>query len=267
MGALNNCVTRSITNNNINYSSLFPEGTRKYLESTNEVGDIANMAKGIGGYNMSLENLFHEGNRSSILANFADIDTGNISLGYLTDFLNERGVKDIINVDEFLSSDETIDVLQSTLSQAVSNNLDVMQKLKNGEILTMNDQYKQLVGDNLNEKTQQWSKGISDAVNTVTSVGENVKGLLNQNFDQAWKNPHQVTNKLQNITNTMNNMMMKIQARDKKRNDQIVQAFSESEEVQEMKRYLTQRWEYLEKLTKQDYAKQKEEVNKLSVNI
>lgn len=267
MNALNNCVTRSITNNNINYSSLFPEETRKYLEAANSAGDIVNMAKGIGGYNMSLENLFHEANRSSILDNFANINTDDISLGYLTDFLNERGISDIIDTDKYLSSNETIDTLKNTISKAVSNNNDIIDKLGKGEILSMNDQYKQIASEKLNEKTQEWAKRISDKVNAVTGIGQNAKGLLNTDFSKAWKDPHEITNKLQNITGTMKNMFMKEQAKKKKENNQMKQAFSMSDELIQTKNYLKERWEYLEKLTKQEYSTQKEEVNNLSINI
>lgn len=271
MGALNNCVTRSITNNNINYSSLFPEETRKYLEATNSVGDIANMAKGMGGYKMSLENLFHEANRSSILSNFANVDTNDINLGYLTDFLNERGFSDVIDTDKLLNQTETIDTIKNTLGKAFAGNLQKIQKLKNGQVLSMNDQYKDIVNNNLMQKTQQWADRWSAKTNAVTSIGQNAKSLLDTDFSKAWKNPNQVLGKLQNISNTMNNMLIRERAKQKKQQDELNQAFSASDEIKETKSYILQRWDYLQRLTKPKYEeqieKQIEKVKNLSINI
>lgn len=267
MEALNNCATRSITNHNINYSNFFPEGTRKYLEAANEIGDIANMAKGMGGYNISLENLFHEANRSSILANFANVDVDDISLGYLYDFLDERAISEVVDTDDWLNSTQTISNLQNTLGKAFAGNLQKIQKLKNGQILSMNDQYKDIVNDNLMQKTQQWADRWSDKVNVVTTVGQNTKGLLDTDFSKAWKNPNQVMNKLNNIASTMNNMFLKAQLEQKKKQNEMNQAFSQSEELKDMKAFIVQRYEYLEKLTKQNYQDQKEKAEKLPSNI
>ena len=257
MGALNNCITRSITNHNIHYSNLFPEDTRKYLEAANSVGDIANMAKGIGGYNMSLNNLFHEANRSAIIDNFIGFNTDSISLGYVTDFANVRGISDIIDTDDLLDKYSDISILKNAIGQAVSNNNDIIDKIKKGEVLSMNDQYKQLVDNNLNGKTQEWANRISDKTNAITSIGQNAKGLLNTDFSNAWKNPYTVMRKVGNITNTMNNMFMKEQARRNKQNKQLNEAFGNSDQLRQMKAYLFQRWDYLTELTKQDYSEQK----------
>ena len=257
MGALNNCITRSITNHNIHYSNLFPEDTRKYLEAANSVGDIANMAKGIGGYNMSLNNLFHEANRSAIIDNFIGFNTDSISLGYVTDFANVRGISDIIDTDDLLDKYSDISIFKNAIGQAVSNNNDIIDKIKKGEVLSMNDQYKQLVDNNLNGKTQEWANRISDKTNAITSIGQNAKGLLNTDFSNAWKNPYTVMRKVGNITNTMNNMFMKEQARRNKQNKQLNEAFGNSDQLRQMKAYLFQRWDYLTELTKQDYSEQK----------
>ena len=248
MEALNNCVTRSVTNHNINYSNLFPDGTRKYLEAANSVGDIANMAKEINGSKMTLDNLFHEGNRSSILSNFMDIDTGNISLGYLTDELYERGIDNFIDIDATLNKDQVISSLKNTISKAVSNNNDIMDKLDKGEILSMNDQFKQLADKNRAKKTEQWAKNISDKVNTTTTIGQKAKSIVNTDLSQVWQDPFKTVNKLQSITKTMSDVLMKEALKRKHQQEELDAAYSTSQQFKEVKTYGLNRYKYLEEL-------------------
>lgn len=252
MSLLNNCVTRSITNHNIAYSKLFPEGTRKYLEAANSIGDIASMSKILKHNGLTLQNLFHEANRSSILSNFANIDTGNISLGYVYDNLDMRGITDIIDIDEILPVDQVDQVLQNTINKAISNNNENIEKLKKGEVLSLNDQFTQLVNEDYENKTEDWAKNLSDKVNAVTSVTSNVKGLLdNYNVTDPMKivnNPIDVLNKLNNIQTTIMQEIMSAILNGKEAAQQEKAANGDSEQIQKIKVYIQQRTKYLEQL-------------------
>lgn len=232
--ALNNCITRSFVKHNINASKLFPDEMRYFLEAANSTGDISLMARELERKGLSLDSVFKQGSNSSILSQYLNVDVDNINLGKVYDQLYTRGIDEIVNIDNLLQKETIIKPLEDAVNSAVSNNLEVINKIKNGEALSLNDQYKSVTADNMLQKTKEWAKNLDLDINNVTTVIENAKDIAEDPY--TFKNPQLTFNRVNKILSTIGNDVIKklLKLQDEEKNDS-------SQQYQKVKLYLQYR--------------------------